>query len=602
VRQSGSGFRGAIVRAILNKVGTFFQGTAARAAVGGTKKPWKPQSSSVLAFCSPSSAASLGSPWAAIRGSDTAALLAAQMEAAKLEQECRSLRAQAEQLEAERTARIAELRRSGEEAARLTERVDSLTRQAGEQGRLVRTVEGQRDVAAAEAKTAAAEVARLKEREKSLSEKVAEQVAQLADQQSQLTSEFENIANRILKANATELSESSQKALAAVLDPLRERIQDFQKKVETAYDSETREVLSLKEQIRLMVETSSAIGTQADGLAKALRGDSQLLGRWGELALERILEAAGLTEGREYVSQGRGLGLKSDSGGAQKPDIVVMLPEGRTMIIDSKVPLTGYERLIAAGEQTERTACGDQFVRDVKGDIDGLAGKRYQENEKLEAHDCVLMFVPIEGALAAALTKEPELFTYAWSRRVVLVGPPTLLMTMRTVASIWRYELQGQNAQEIARLAGELCDKVSMSLVDLNGVAEKINAALAAHNDAVKRLSTGRGNALSVGERIRSLGVKSKRPMPAMLVDGIAITSGRNSPKPLTRSDVTGRGSQRSASHSRSGSDSARGEGNRSDAGIWRQHAGGGQVAGREARQGSFGLASLAFTGARRRR
>ncbi len=464
--------------------------------------------------------------WPAIRGSDTAALLATQMEAVRLEEECRFLRTQAEQLEAERAARIEELRRSGEEAARLSERVDSLTRQADEQGRFARTLEGQRDVAAAEAKTEAAEVARLKEREKSLSEKVTEQAAQLADQQKQLTSEFENIANRILKANASELSDSSQKALAAVLDPLRERIQDFQKKVETAYDSETREVLSLKAQIKLMVETSSAIGTQADGLAKALRGDLQLLGRWGELALERILEAAGLTEGREYVSQGRGLGLKSDSGGLQKPDIVVMLPEGRTMIIDSKVPLTGYERLIAAGEQTERTACGDQFVRDVRGHIDGLAGKRYQENEKLEAHDCVLMFVPIEGALAAALTKEPELFTYAWNRRVVLVGPPTLLMTMRTVASIWRYELQGQNAQEIARLAGELCDKVSMSLVDLNGVAEKINAALAAHNDAVKRLSTGRGNALSVGERIRSLGVKSRRPMPAMLVDGVAITSG----------------------------------------------------------------------------
>ena len=135
------------------------------------------------------------------------------------------------------------------------------------------------------------------------------------------------------------------------------------------------------------------------------------------------------------------------------------------------------------------------------------------------------MFVPIEGALAAALTEEPDLFTYAWNRRVVLMGPPTLLMTMRTVASIWRYELQGQNAQEIARLAGELCDKISMSLSDLNGVAEKMSGALAAHNEAVKRLATGRGNALSVGERIRRLGVKTRRPVPSMLVDGMAITS-----------------------------------------------------------------------------
>ena len=190
-------------------------------------------------------------------------------------------------------------------------------------------------------------------------------------------------------------------------------------------------------------------------VAKALRGDSQLLGRWGELALERILEAAGLTEGREFISQGRGLGLRSDAGGLQKPDIIVMLPEQRMLIIDSKAPLIGYERLIGAKEEAERVASGEQFVRDVKGHIDGLASKRYQDNEKLVAHDCVLMFVPIEGALAAAFTREPELFTYAWDRRVVLVGPSTLLMTMRTVASIWRYELQGQNAQEIARLAGE---------------------------------------------------------------------------------------------------------------------------------------------------
>jgi DNA recombination protein RmuC len=200
-----------------------------------------------------------------------------------------------------------------------------------------------------------------------------------------------------------------------------------------------------------------------------------------------------------------------------------MLPEQRTMIVDSKVPLTSYERVITAKDEIERANFADQFVRDMKGHIDELADRRYQDNEKLQAHDCALMFVPIEGALAAALTREPELFVYAWERRVVLVGPPTLLMTMRTVASIWRYELQGQNAQEIARLAGDLCDKVTMSLLDLNDVAEKITGALNAHNEAVKRLSTGKGNALSVGERIRSLGVKTKRPLPSMLVDSLSI-------------------------------------------------------------------------------
>ncbi|HEX5318094.1 MAG TPA: DNA recombination protein RmuC [Stellaceae bacterium] len=376
----------------------------------------------------------------------------------------------------------------------------------------------------AERVAALTEAARLAERERALTAKVEEQAAERRELQARLTAEFENIANRVLKANSEELSKDSQRAVAELLNPLRERIHEFQNTVKTTYDTETREVLSLKEQIRHLVETSQAVGSQADGLAKALRGDTQLLGRWGEIVLERILESAGLVEGREYISQGRGMGLRNDEGGLQKPDIVVLLPESRTMVIDSKVPLAGYERLERAETPEERAASGAQFVRDVKGHIDGLSGKRYQENEKLSAHDCVLMFMPIEGALALALAREPELFSYAWDRRVVVVGPSTLLMTMRTVASIWRYELQGQNAQEIARLAGELYDKVGMSLADMNTVGAKLADAAAAHNEALKRLATGRGNALSVGERIRKLGVKSRREMPSVSVDGLLLT------------------------------------------------------------------------------
>ena len=505
--------------------------------------------------------------WPAVRARDRDALTTTQTEVARLNQVGIALRCRADQLDAERKAAAGEARTAGEEVARLTERVAGLTKQNEELARQITLIESQRETAASEAKgagaevarliervasltkqteeqtnqttalevqreadaneakAAVAEVARLTERETALSDKIETLAAQLADQQKQLTVEFENIANRILKTNATELSANSQKELSAILEPLRQRIQDFQTKVETTYTAENREVLSLKEQIKLILETSHTIGNQADGLAKALRGDSQLLGRWGELALERILEAAGLTEGREYISQGRGLGLKSESGGVQRPDIIVNLPEQRTMIIDSKVPLASYERLIAANDEAERIICADQFVREFKGHIDDLADKRYQENEKLQAHDCVLMFVPIEGALAAALTREPELFVYAWDRHVVVVGPPTLLMTMRTVASIWRYELQGQNAQDIARLAGDLCDKVSASLADLNGVAEKITDALTAHNEAIRRLSTGKGNALSIGQRIRNLGVKTKKPMPSMLVEGISLAT-----------------------------------------------------------------------------
>jgi len=459
---------------------------------------------------------------------DPDALAALHSEIASLQQECGTTRVKADALAADIKGAASEARTAGEENARLSERVTSLTKQLSDQMTLLRSAEDQRDRFREAASTHATEVATLSERESTLKATVAEQAAHLADMQKQLTVEFENIANRVLKATSAELSDSSQKNLAAIVDPLRERIQEFQKKVETTFDAETRDVLSLKEQIKLMVETSHTVGTHADGLAKALRGDSQLLGRWGELALERILETAGLKEGREYISQGRGLGLKTDEGGTQKPDIIVNLPEQRTLIIDSKVPLASYERLVTATIELEIAECRTQFVRDVKMHIDGLSGKRYQENEKLQAHDCVLMFVPIEGALAAALAAEPELFTYGWDRRVVLVGPPTLLMTMRTVASIWRYEAQNQNAQEIGRLAGDLCDKVSLSVTDLHSVADKINGALTAHNDAVKRLSTGKGNALLIGQRIRDLGVKTKRPAPDVLIDGIFIPAVSN--------------------------------------------------------------------------
>jgi DNA recombination protein RmuC len=162
-------------------------------------------------------------------------------------------------------------------------------------------------------------------------------------------------------------------------------------------------------------------------------------------------------------------------------------------------------------------------VRDVREHIDELGNRRYQDNNKVIAHEYVLMFVPIESALAAAIDADPDLFSYGWNKRVVLAGPLNLLMTTRTVASIWRYEFQGQNAQEIARLAGDLCDKISMSVTDLHAVEDKISGALEAQKDAIKRLSTGKGNALSIGERIRGLGVKTPRPTPAVQVDGIPI-------------------------------------------------------------------------------
>jgi len=353
-----------------------------------------------------------------------------------------------------------------------------------------------------------------------LLEDLTEKKKELLELQTKLTAEFENIATKILKANASELSETSQKQIAAILDPLRERIKDFEGKVENTYDAEKREVLSLKEQIRLMVDTTQNLGSKADGLAKALKGDAQLLGRWGELVLEGILKAAGLEEGREFITQGRALGLKNEAGSTQKPDVILLLPERRTMVIDSKVSLASYDRLIGAKDEAERLQHTAQFVRDMKGHIDDLGHKRYQDNEQISAHDCVLMFVPIEGALAAALTAEPQLFSYAWDKRVVLVGPPTLLMTLRTVASTWQYERRNQNAKAIADQAARLYDKLVGFVADLNEVSEKISKAAAAHDAAVKKLATGKGNALKAAEKLIDMGVGPKSKLKFVIIDG----------------------------------------------------------------------------------
>ncbi len=364
------------------------------------------------------------------------------------------------------------------------------------------------------------ELATVSERQAGLQRIVSERDEQLKGLQQQLKTEFENMANRILSATANELSAKSQESLSAILEPLKERLTEFQQKVETSHVEDTSQRATIVEQIRQVAQAGQNIGVQAESLTKALKGDSQLRGRWGEVRLERILEQAGLERGREFVVQGGDFNLKGEDGGSLRPDVIVLLPENRHLVIDSKLSLVHYLEYEDAGDEEARAAALKKLLGSVRGHADSLAAKRYQSADGMNAHDLVLMFIPIEGVAAVALRNDSDLYAWCWKRNVVMVAPSTLFMTMQTIASIWRYERQNENAQAIAQQAGQLFDKLVGFVNELNDVSQKIQSAADAHAEAMRRLATGKGNALGRAQKLKALGVASKKDFPAIVLGG----------------------------------------------------------------------------------
>lgn len=338
--------------------------------------------------------------------------------------------------------------------------------------------------------------------------------------QERLKIEFENMANRILAATANELSVRSQDSLGAILEPLKSQIAQFQQKVDATHTEETSQRATITEQIRQVALTGQNLGLQAENLANALKGDSQLRGRWGEVRLERILEQADLERGREFVVQGGDFNLKAEDGGSLRPDVIVLLPENRHLVIDSKLSLVHYLEYESAGDEEARAAALKKLIASVRAHAESLATKRYQFSDGINAHDLVLMFIPIEGVAALVLRNDEDLYAWCWNRKVVMVSPSTLFMTMQTVASIWRYERQNENAQVIAEQAGQLYDKLAGFVGDLNDVSQKIQLAANAHEEAMKKLSTGRGNALARAQKLKTLGVAAKKDIPAVSLGG----------------------------------------------------------------------------------
>ncbi len=353
---------------------------------------------------------------------------------------------------------------------------------------------------------------KLAQQEKLLLEKQ-EEVQQLNEK---LTKEFENIANRILESKTNNLNNTHQQWMEHILNPLKEQINKFEHKVHTTH-SETLQVNSaLKAQVEQLNKQSNEISKEAQNLANALKGSVKAQGNWGELILEKILERSGLERDKEFMVQAS---LTGEDGRRLQPDVVVMLPESKSVVIDSKVSLIAYEQYTGTEDEALREQFLKQHIQAIRNHIKGLSDKKYQQLYQLNTVDFVLMFMPVEPAFALAVQHDSELWAEAFDKNIVIVSTSTLLATLRTISMMWRQDRMNKNALEIARQSGALYDKFSGFVVDMIDMGKKMQGAQDSYSAAMNKLSTGNGNIVKRLEDIRKLGASSSKQLPQPLID-----------------------------------------------------------------------------------
>ncbi|HRD51729.1 MAG TPA: DNA recombination protein RmuC [Flavobacteriales bacterium] len=368
---------------------------------------------------------------------------------------------------------------------------------------------------ARESSEAKAQLAAEQERSRALATRLEEQKEELERMQARMTTEFENIANRLLALRGKELNEQQQERLTGILKPLQERIKDFEEKVQKAYDEEGRQRFALKSEVARLVEQNQKLSQEAHDLTRALKGDSQAQGAWGEMILERLLEGSGLIKGQEYSMQES---TTMADGSRLRPDAVVMLPEGKHLIIDSKVSLLHYERYAAASDDSERERMMKLFVESIRAHARGLGEKDYTKLYGVQSVDFVLMFVPIEPAFLLALREKPEVFQEAYDRQVVMVTHTTLMATLRTIHGIWKNERIARHHLEIAERAGRLYDKFEGFTVDLGRIGKSVKEANENYEKALSKLSDGPGSLVRQVELIKALGAKTNKSLNEKLL------------------------------------------------------------------------------------
>lgn len=339
-------------------------------------------------------------------------------------------------------------------------------------------------------------------------QKLEEQKKDLENLQKKFTTEFENLAQKILDSKSEKFTKQNKENLDHLLKPLQEKIEKFEKRVEATHKDNIDYHAALRQQIIGLTELNEQMSREATNLTKALKGDSKFQGNWGELVLERVLEKSGLERDREFFVQ---QSFTNDQGQRLLPDVVLHLPEGKRMIIDSKVSLTAYERYINCEEEQDRLKHLKEHVSSLKKHVDQLSSKNYFELYDIESPDFVLLFVPIEPAFALALNHDNSLYTNAFEKNIVIVTPTTLLATLRTVDSMWTNEKQQQNAIEIATQAGRLYDAFHRLSEDLLKVGDQMDRAKGSYSDAMRRLTDGPGNLVGRVEKLKKLGAKATK-------------------------------------------------------------------------------------------
>ena len=354
--------------------------------------------------------------------------------------------------------------------------------------------------------TVSMEWSRMETVNKGLQEKLDNQKKELDDLHKKIKEEFENIAHKILFNNSTMIQQQHSEKLADILSPLKEKIEKFENTVNITHKESIRENQSLKEQLKLLQDLNKSIGEEARNLTTALKGQVKTQGNWGEMILVTILERSGLVKDREYFVQSS---MTSEEGRRLQPDVLIKLPDNKTIIIDSKVSLTAYERYSSAETEIERESALKEHIISLRRHIKGLGEKQYQQLYEINSLDFVLLFIPIEPAFSIAVLKDSELFNEAFDSNIVIVSTSTLLATLRTIASIWKLEYQNTNALEIARQGGALYDKFAGFVTDLDKIGDQIDASHRSWEEAMKKLATGRGNLVSSVQKLKNMGTKA---------------------------------------------------------------------------------------------